>query len=75
MDDSLGMGVGHRIENGAHDADGLDRWQGPTLRQEFREVLAWHVFEHEVEIPSLLACLENRHDTGMAHAPDSPRFG
>ena len=65
----------HGIENRAQDGNGLDRWQGAALLEEIGQVAAWHVFEDEIEVAALLACLENWHDAGVAHAPHSSRLG
>jgi len=75
VDDALGVGMHHRIENRAQDGNGLDRRQGTALLEEIGQVAARHVFKDEIQVAAFLARLENRHDAGVAHAPDSPRLG
>ena len=74
VDDALRVRMRHRVEDGAHRGDRLDRRQGAAGVQEFGQVLARHVFEDQVEIAALLARLENRHDVGVAQFADQARL-
>ncbi|OIQ69493.1 hypothetical protein GALL_489050 [mine drainage metagenome] len=74
MHDTGTVGGYQRTQNVLHDGHGLNHRQGTLCSHLLAQGLAWHVFKHQIRLPTLDIGFKHRDDIGMCQAADAAGF-